>query len=281
MIAARTAGCLLVAIALAGCTDRGEGAPPLADGSDRAVQAAIDAVTTFPTRLDPRLWNGTDLKPEVRDRSLMIVDRIIATSGVPGLTVDSVEVFGSNASYEYDDASDFGIHVFTHSAALAGAELDGVLRLLNDDVERRQEGRITFNGVPLEVTFHGGRGDTYRREPGIGQYSVSLDRWIEKPVQQPDHFDRARMAADMKTHIARYNALVSDYGRDREGFDCARFGDLDEELSNYRNTDFAKGFGSRSTSNLVYRALRRMDVNIPVMLDSLEDECTFGQESLG
>ncbi len=82
------------------------------------MHAAIRAVTTFPTELDPRLWNGTDLKPEVREKSLTVVDRIVRTSGIPGLTVDAVELFGSNASYEYDYASDFGIHVFTHSEAL-------------------------------------------------------------------------------------------------------------------------------------------------------------------
>lgn len=110
------AGVLCAAVAFSGCAS-GSGAP-LADGSDRSVHAAIRAVTTFPTELDPRLWNGTDLKPEVREKSLTVVDRIVRTSGIPGLTVDAVELFGSNASYEYDDASDFGIHVFTHSEAL-------------------------------------------------------------------------------------------------------------------------------------------------------------------
>lgn len=49
----------------------------------------------------------------------------------------------------------------------------------------------------------------------------------------------------------------------------------------YRDRDFAKGLGSRSTTNLTFRALRRNNVNIPTMLDVLEDECTFTQESIG
>lgn len=49
----------------------------------------------------------------------------------------------------------------------------------------------------------------------------------------------------------------------------------------YRNSDFAKGLDSRSTSNLTYWALRRINVNIPSMLDTLEDECPFTQESIG
>lgn len=281
MVAARAAGVILAAIVVAACSEHRAAGPPLADGSDGSVRAAVDAVTTFPTALDPRLWNGEELKPEIREKTMKIVDRIVATSGIPGLVVDSVELFGSNASYEYDDASDFGVHVFTHSAEMPPAELGGLLKLLNDDVERRQEGRITFNGVPVEVTFHGERGDTYRPESGIGQYSLSQSRWIERPVQQPDRFDRDRMAADMKTYIGKYNALASGYSQDPKAFDCSRFGALDDELGAYRNSGFANGFGSRSTPNLAYRALRRINVNIPAMLDTLEDECTFAQESVG
>ncbi len=131
------------------------------------------------------------------------------------------------------------------------------------------------------MTFHGERGDTYRPEHGIGQYSVSQGRWIERPVQQPDRFDRDQMAADMKTYIGKYNQLVSDYSRDPKVFDCSRFGALDDELGVYRNSGFAKGSGSRSTPNLAYRALRRINVNVPAMLDTLGDECTFTQESIG
>lgn len=280
MIAARWTGALIMIVTAVACTSPSGDGMPRADGSATSVRAAIDGVTTFPTELDPRLWNGTDLKPEIRAASMKTVDRIVKTSGIPGLTVDSVELFGSNASYEYDDASDFGVHVFSHSA-LAPADLDGLLGLLNDDVERRQEGRITYNGVPLEVTFHAERGENYRPSPGIGQYSVSQGRWIERPVQQPDRFDRTQMATDMTRFIDTYNRLVSEYAGDKSRFECSRFGDLDRELSAYRNSGFTRGAGSRSTENLAYRALRRLNVNIPEAVDTLEDECLFTRESIG
>jgi hypothetical protein len=276
---------VVAALVLVGCaaSPRGEAvAEPLADGSAESVAAAVEKITTFPTELDPRLWNGTDLKPEVRERSLAIVDRILADSGYAGLRVDAVELFGSNASYEYDDSSDYGIHVFTESTGPASPEeLKRTLPLLNDYVERRQEGRITFNGVVVEVTFHSERTENYRPSPGIGQYSVSAGRWIEPPVQQPDAFDRATMTTDMTAFIDAYNDLVVGYAADIQGFDCSRFGDLDAEISAYRNSGFSSSLGSRSTQNLTYRALRRINVSIPDMVDTLEDECIFKQESIG
>jgi len=273
-----------VVLTLAGCaaTPRSDvDGMPLADGSDVSVSAAVDAITTFPTELDPRIWNGNALKPEVREGSLALVDRILADSRIAGLSVDAVELFGSNASYEYDDTSDYGIHVFVRSSELNPKQLGDVLRLLNDYVERRQEGRITFNGVVVEVTFHGERTENYRPSPGIGQYSVSQARWIERPVKQPDNFDRATMATDMRKFIGQYNDLVSAYEADKKGFECSRFGDLDSAMSVYRNSGFTEGLGSRSTQNLAYRALRRLNVSIPDMVDVLEDECTFVAESIG
>jgi len=271
---------VLVAVGCAS-TPRGEvGGVPLADGSDASVSAAVNAITTFPTELDPRIWNGPDLKPDVREKSLAIVERIVKESGIAGLSVDAVELFGSNASYEYDDTSDFGIHAFVRSPALTPGALDSPLRLLNDYVERRQEGRITFNGVVVEVTFHSERTENYSPSPGIGQYSLSQGRWIERPVIQPDNFDRATMTTDMKKFIGEYNDLATAYAADKKGFTCSRFGDLDSEMSVYRNSGFTQGLGSRSTQNLAYRALRRLNVSIPDMVDTLEDECTFVHESI-
>jgi predicted phosphatase len=85
----------------------------------------------------------------------------------------------------------------------------------------------------------------------------------------------------MRKFIGQYNDLVTAYEADKKGFECSRFGDLDSAMSVNRNTGFTEGLGSRSTQNLAYRALRRLNVSIPDMVDVLEDECTFVAESIG
>lgn len=251
-----------------------------ADASERAVTEVIDKVTTFPTRLDPRIWDGMQMKPDVREATLRVVDRIIADTGLE-LAIDGIDLFGSNASYEYDDAADFGVHVFVSSPSMTSRDLAEVLSLLNSEVEHRQEGKVTFYGVPAEVTFHSERTSSYRPAPGIGQYSISEARWVNTPVQQPDNFDRAQMAFDITGFAEKYNELVSAYRKGKVGFDCSRFDALDDEMGAYRNTGFVEGLGSRSTQNLSYRALRRLNVSVPDMVDTLADDCTFVNESLG
>ena len=273
----------LIAVLAVGTATPGEAnavTAAFADGSEQAITRAVDAITSFPTSLDPRIWNGTELKPDVRDASLRVVDRLVGSSGIDALSVDAVELFGSNASYEYDDTSDFGVHVFVHSAAMTTDQLSAMLQLLNREVEQSQEGQLLFYGVPVEVTFHAERTANYQPTPGIGQYSISNGAWIELPTQQPDNFDRATMIADVTRLVAEYNGLVTEYITAPRAFECVRFGHLDDELTGYRSEGFDQGLGSRSTQNLAYRALRRLNVSVPDMVDTLEAECTYVQESL-
>ncbi len=279
------AAALIGASALSACTTTPPPAAapiaPLADDSDTAINNAIKAITTFPTKLDPRIWDGMAMKPDVHDAIERVVDRVTRASGIDGLTIDGVGLFGSNASYEYDDKSDVGVHVFVHKPGMTDEDLEPFMQLLNDQIERRQEGQILLYGLPLEVVFHAGRPASHQPQAGIGQYSVTDNRWVVEPVQQPDNFDINQMRSDAKTYIGKYNSVVGEYLAAKKGFDCSRFNKLDDEMGAYRNSGFEQGLGSRSTQNLTYRALRRLNVEIPEMVDTLEDECTFVNESIG
>lgn len=252
---------------------------PLADDSAAAIDTAITAVTTFNTELAPHVWDGERLRPEVRTATLAMVDRLVRDSGIDDLTVDDVALVGSIASYEYNDTSDFDVHVHTHADGVAPQQLSASAALLSSNIEQRQEGRIHFYGLAVEVHFYAGAPEA-ERVPGVGRFSVLHNTWIEKPVKHPENFDRAQMAADMKAFIDRYNRLVTEFSAAKKGFDCGRLSDLDDEISNYRRASFDTDLGPRNTQNLAFRALRRLNVSIPDMLDSLEDDCTYINESL-
>ncbi|WP_243841421.1 hypothetical protein [Mycobacterium sp. DL592] len=252
---------------------------PLADNSSAAIDKAITAVTTFNTELQPHIWDGEQLRPQVRTATLAMVDRLVRDSGVAGLTVDDVALVGSIASYEYNDASDFDVHVHTHADGVAAQQLSAAMALLSSNIEQRQEGRIHFYGLPVEVHFYAGAPEG-ERVPGVGRFSILHNTWIDKPAQHPENFDRAQMAADMKGFSDRYNRLVEEFTAAKKGFDCKRLSDLDDEISDYRSASFDTDLGPRNTQNLAFRALRRLNVSIPDMLDTLEEDCTYVNESL-
>jgi len=282
---ARLASCVGIVIAVAmtgtacGHDEHQPSSAPLADDSAAAIDKAITTVTTFNTELQPHIWEGAQLRPEVRKATLDMVDRLVRDSGIDGLTVDDVALVGSIASYEYNDTSDFDVHVFVHADGVAAQQLSASTALLSSNIEQRQEGRIHFYGLPVEVHFYAGAPEA-ERVPGVGRFSILRNEWIEKPLQHPENFDRAQMAGDMKGFIDRYNRLVSEFSAANKGFDCTRLSDLDDEISSYRSASFDTDLGPRNTQNLAFRALRRLNVSIPDMLDTLEEDCTYVNESL-
>ncbi len=255
------------------------GDPPIVLETDAQLTDAVVAMSTVPTVLDPRIWDGDAMKPGIRAKVLANVNGLADRLGIPDLTIDGVDLVGSNASYEYDNKADFGVHVFVSSPTTSEARLAPMLKLLSGYTELKQEGQITYWGVPLEVVFHGPRTANYAPRKGIGQYSISDGTWMEKPTAQPDRFNRDTMATDARRFITAYNALVEEYAKDAKAFRCSRFGDLDDEMKTYRNAGINRD-GSRSTENLAYRTLRRLGVNIPDMVDELEERCEEIQASL-
>jgi len=256
---ARLASCVAIVIAVTtsgtACGRDSGRAPsaPLADDSAPAIDKAITAVTTFNTELSPHIWDGERLRPEVRTATLAMVDRLVRDSGIDGLTVDDVALVGSIASYEYNDTSDFDVHVHTHADGVAAKQLSASTALLSSNIEQRQEGRIHFYGLPVEVHFYAGVPEA-ERVPGVGRFSILHNTWIEKPAQHPENFDRNQMAADMKAFIDRYNGLVSEFSAAKKGFNCTRLSDLDDEISSYRRASFDTDLGPRNTQNLAFRA---------------------------
>lgn len=250
----------------------------LALETDDELRHKVDAITDFPSHLDARIWNGKEMRPEVRNRTLMIVDDLVKGLKLgTDVSIGSIELFGSNASYEYDEHADFGVHVFLgngNPAKRDTATLENLLRIYNSYVELKQEGKILFNGIVVEITFHlEPRSSGYQPKEGIGQFSITEDRWIVEPVPQPDNFDRVAMASDARLWVDRWNELVCNYAAKPANFGCERFDELDTAMRKYRSAGFEKGLGSRSTANLTYRMLRRLSVNIPDGVDLIELEC--------
>mgnify|MGYP006972431942 CR=1 FL=1 len=121
------------------------------------------------------------------------------------------------------------------------------------------------------------------------QYSIwSSDasrtgRWINPQNPPPpvpkDAFDRGVIATKAGEFVAQYNGLASDYFKNKQGFDCSRFGTFAKALKTYRKEGIAAD-GQRSNGNLTYRLLRRLSVNIPDMTDDMDRECLNIKDSL-
>lgn len=272
--------------------------PPFATETPEQLGQAVAGIVDFPKVLDGRVWTDDyHMRPEITARVMAIVNRQFNDLNLrnKAIAIQDIELFGSNASYEYDEKADLGIHVFLTTAANPTAyqgdvlDLEHFMRILNDVIELDQKGEVTFYGIPLEIVFHAVRPPGYRDSDGIPQYSVwsanasRTGRWINPqsppPVPPKDAFDTQVITAKANDFIAQYNNLAAGYFADKTSFDCGRFDDFRKALRAYRsegiNTD-----GQRSNGNLTYRLLRRLSVNVPDTAADMKQECINIRDSL-
>lgn len=243
------------------------------EGRTELEQRVIE-ISTFPTELDPRLWQKQKLRPEVRQRVIEVSDALLSDLNVEDVSIQSIEVRGSNVSFEYDDLADFGVRVFLDTSKYKGNIDDLAARVkdYNAFIESRHEGKIFLYAVPLEVNFYVIRTARLNPVKGVGHYSISEDTWMELPTIQESKFERQKMLHDLVGFTSTYNDLISTYFADKRSFDCAQWNDFSKDLSKYRNEGIVKS-GTRSTENLVYRLLRRLSVNVIEQSSDLELEC--------
>lgn len=272
--------------------------PPFVTETPEQLQKAIGGIVDFPKVLDPRIWTSDyHMRPEISSRVMAIVNRQFNALKLrnTAIAIQDIELFGSNASYEYDEKADLGIHVFLNTAGNPAVyqgdvlDLEHFMRVLNDVIELDQKGEVSFYGIPLEIVFHATRPAGYRDSDGIPQYSVwSADasrtgRWINPqqppPVPPKDAFDTRVIFDKASDFIDQYNSLVANYMEDKAGFDCSRFEAYQKMLRSYRSDGITQD-GQRSNGNLTYRLLRRLSVNVQATTADLQQECVNVKNSL-
>lgn len=255
--------------------------PPLVLESPVEQEQRVLEISTFPSELDPRLWRNQKLRPEVRQRVIDVAEALLKDLNVQDVSIKSIEVRGSNVSYEYDDSADFGIRVFLDTSKYKGNvdDLAARVKTYNAFIESRHEGKILLYAVPLEVNFYVIRTARLNPVKGVGHYSITENAWMELPTVQESKFDRQQMQKDLTGFITTYNILVTDYFASKRSFDCTRWNTFSKTLGKYRNEGIEKS-GTRSTENLTYRLLRRLSVNVVEQSAALELECMNIQWSL-
>lgn len=255
-------------------------APPKAvTMSEAELRALAGRMTVFSDSLPAALFDGDKVKPSLRQKAMDFAQARFRDLGLKDLRILDMLFVGSLASYEHDDLSDVDVHVIIDPASWSGdpALLRRHLRAVNDLNEFLYD-RVTLFGRKADYTFYLDTVEN-RIEPGVGIYSLFKETWLEPPKAATARFSRETVEADLLRFVRRYNDLVAAYAKDKKAFACGAFSDLREEVRLYRRKGIAAD-GIRSTENIVYRALRRIDGNLLRQTESLGLECENIQGSM-
>jgi len=207
--------------------------------------------------LNPLIWEGGDLKPEVHDKLLKIAEAFEEFVGVD-LNVIDLTLTGSNANFTWNKHSDIDLHLI-----VPGVPSDAERELYTAKKALWAEQHdITIKGLPVECYVQG------EDEPhhSTGVYSLEKQDWIDQPEKVKPDVSDSSVSAKLD-HLSRLanTALVN---RDLEQLKLVK-----DKITQMRKAGLERG-GEWSVENLVFKALRNTGIidKLAEVIRELEDE---------
>ena len=204
--------------------------------------------------LEPRVWTGEELIPEIRDKLLKIANDFM--KGLPTkVTIKDITLTGSLANYNWSSYSDFDLHIIVDFY-----EIDPNLVLVkslfdNARMSWNNKHNILIKGYEVEIYVE----DERESHKSSGIYSIMRNEWIKKPkkYQSEIDFTSARKKADdieFQVNIAsnlinagRYKLALKNIER------------LKKKIKNMRRAGLESEQQEFSIENIAFKILRRND----------------------
>lgn len=212
---------------------------------------------TINRKLNPAIWAGNNLKPEVAAKLKEIA---VAWEDFLGVPLDAVDltVTGSNANYTWTPSSDLDLHIIIKGEP---SEEQRELYSAKKDLWAEMHD-ITVKGLPVEVYVQG----SAEKHHSTGVYSIAQGKWIVEPKKVKPKINDAAVQAKLGElqHVIN-TALVSN---DLTAVNAAK-----KRVTQMRKAGLERA-GEWSIENLVFKQLRNQGLidSISRHIRDLEDQ---------
>lgn len=214
-------------------------------------------IVTVNKRLNPKIWDGDRLKPEVVDK---LKDIARAFEEFVGIDLDVIDytITGSNANYTWTAYSDLDLHLI-----IPGTPTDEQRELFNAKKALwGEQHNITIKGLPVETYVQG------EDEPhhSTGVYSIVKNKWLVEPKKTKPQVDDAAVEA-------KKDSIMRDVEAAMLSKDLARLRLVKEKIQKMRKAGLERA-GEWSVENLVFKILRNLGLidQITEKIRELEDQ---------
>lgn len=198
--------------------------------------------------LNPSLWNGDELKPEVAGKLITIAHTWAAFSKIPTSAIKDIVLVGGNANYNYTAMSDIDLHLVIDTSALGECE-----QVIQEYLRNKKQLWSFLHNIKI----YGHDVELYAQDintpfvQGQGVYSIQNNQWLTKPEYQNVNLDDPNVQKKVNDYTRRIDTLINSAASD-EAFES-----LKEKLRNMRSSGLQTG-GEFAPENLAFKELRNL-----------------------
>jgi len=205
-----------------------------------------DAVK-FNDQLNPRIWQGNKMRPEVRAKLLQIAEDFKQSLGLTDLNVKDITLSGSNAGYTYTPHSDIDLHLVVD---LPEADASDVYRELFDakKFQYNETHNIKIGGYDVELYVE----NANKTAVSQGIFSVVNDDWIKIPLKK-------RSTINDNVVKNKYDVIKNHIESAIESGDLERLTNTAAKIKKMRQSGLDQN-GELGPENLAYKMLRSQGV---------------------
>ena len=227
-------------------------APPGASGGleEEVDPESFDSHDT----LEPTIWEEEELRPDIRERLLVIAEGFIA--GLPMVVkIKDITLTGSLANYNWSNYSDVDLHIIVdflgvdENRVLVKAFFDNARMKWNNDHN------IRMKGYDVEIYVE----DAREIHKSSGVYSIMNNEWNRRPTRYLSSIDfpaARRKAEDIEFQVNIVSNLVTAKKYKMANKNIAR---IKKKIKNMRRAGLESPQQEFSIENIAFKILRRND----------------------
>lgn len=211
--------------------------------------------------LEPGIWKGEEIDPEIRDRLLKVAQHFIDNLPVE-VDIKDVTLTGSLANYNWSNYSDVDLHIIVDF--LSVDENTNLVKSFFDNARMRWNNAhdITVKGYDVEIYVE----DDKETHVSSGVYSLLNSEWIKKPKKFNSSIDfpaALRKSDDIEFQVNIIDNLISTGKLKIAMRNIER---LKKKIKNMRRAGLESKRREFSVENIAFKILRRNGI-----LDRLQD----------
>lgn len=193
--------------------------------------------------LNPNVWDGLKLKPEIKEKLLQIGKDFYADTETDAPLKDILFV-GSLANYNWSDTSDFDVHIVIDFKDV-DENVELVEKLVNALKSKwNDEHDIHLKGHNVEVYIQ----DITKENRSSGVYSLMQDKWLTEPQKENVLIDKEKIQQKYNDYVRKINSGIKTQ-------DINKLKTIVKDVYDMRQAGLDKS-GELSTENLVFKILR-------------------------